>query len=167
MTTTDEHILQPKGPALSAVLGTSSTWERTLVPIEPAARAALFAVSALELLVAVGQYFLARALPAKAPGLYFAGWPQVTGLISDVARIAPLYVALAVAHLAACVLTQGFAIAGRRLQIGLGFLAVVSGVALLPVLGASLITVANIAAWATLVVLVIVLIAGLIAAAFS
>jgi hypothetical protein len=128
---------------------------------------ALFSLTALVLLVTVGQYFVTSALPAPSPGFYLFGWPWVERLIFDVASLAPLYIALTATHLAACALTEGFSTAGRRLQIGLGVLAVLSGVALLPILGALLITAANLVAWAALAALVIGLIFGLLAAALD
>jgi hypothetical protein len=168
MTSTDNHTLQPKGPALSTVLASGTTWERTLVPIGAAARAALFSLTALMLLVTVGQYFVGRRPSLSGPpGFYLFGWPWMERLIFDLASLAPLYIILTATQLASCALTEGFSMAGRRMQIGLGVLAVLSGVALLPVLGALLITAANLVAWLALASLVIGLIVALIGAALS
>lgn len=166
MTSPEKQSLSSKGPALSSVLATGSTWERTLVPIEPATRLALFGVTAVLLLVAVGQYFL-LPLPVRAPGFFLFGWPWVGRLILDVGSLAPVYLFLTGLLVAGCVLTQGFSLAGRRLQIGLGALALVSAVGLLPALGAALLAVANLVAWVALAALVIGLIVGLIGAALS
>jgi hypothetical protein len=167
MTSTDNHTLQPKGPALSTVLASGTTWERTLIPIGSAARAALFSLTALMLLVTVGQYFVASALPVGTPGFYLFGWRWMERLIFDLASLAPLYITLTATQLASCALTEGFSMAGRRMQIGLVVLAVLSGLALLPVLGALLITAANLVAWLALASLVIGLIVALIGAALS
>lgn len=152
MSSTEDRTLHSKGPALSTVLATGSTWERTLVPIGPAARVALFSLTALVLLALVGPYLLAPASPAGTPDLYWFGWPWVVGLILDVSSLAPLYASLAAIDVAACVLTEGFSTAGRRMHIGLGALAILSGIAVLPILGVLLITVLNLAGWVVLVV---------------
>ena len=165
---TENRTFHPKGPALSTVLATSSTWERSLVGIEPAARIALFSVTALLLAVTIAQYFLAGALlDGTKPGLFLFGWAWVKTLIVDVTSIFPLYIALTAAHLAACILTEGYSVAGRRLQTGLGALAAVSVIALLPALGAVLLATANLVTWAAFAALVVGLIVGVIGAALG
>ena len=172
MTSIEPHTFHSKGPALSTVLAASPTWERTLVPIEPAARAALASVAGLLALVAIGQHFAVRLIPvAETPPFFLVGWPWTETVILQVASFAPLYIAAASTLAVLGGITQGFAMAGRRLQIALGFLAGVGALALLPPLGLLVIAVANLVVWIVFIALAIAagvaLLWGLLAAALD
>lgn len=155
MTSVEPHTFHSKGPSLSTVLAASSTWERTLVPIEPAARAGFAGVGGLLALVAIGQHFLIRLSGAGTPAFFLFGWPWVETLIRQLSSFAPVYVVGASTFAILGVLTQGFAIAGRRLQVALGVVASVSALALLPPLALLLIAAANLVAWVALGVLAV------------
>ncbi len=155
MTSVEPHTFHSKGPTLSTVLAAGQTWERTLVPIEPAARAAFAGVGGLLALVAMGQHFLVRQPIAETPSFFLFGWPWAEALMRQLPPFAPLYIGGASTFAVLGAITRGFAIAGRRLQVALGVLASLGAVALLPPLALLLIAAANLVAWVALGVLAV------------
>ena len=148
------HSFHEKGPSLAAVVGGSSTWERTILPIDPAFRVLLGTVTATQVaLVAAGV--LGPGLIAsigRSDGFYLFGQGWYVALAGVVLKLLPAYIAVAAALIAASVVTAAFAEAGRRLQIGLAVLATAGALAASPALGLALIALANLVTWIALVI---------------
>ncbi|WP_460359295.1 hypothetical protein [Mycobacterium sp. ZZG] len=149
------HTFHSTGLPLSSMLAGSTTWERTLVPIEPAVRATVGIAAGLLGIVVVLEYTLLGNLAGMGgPAFFILGWSWFQSLLTATELL--LYPCMGLLGLLAmtAVLTQGWSIAGRRLQRVVGGLVVASIVCLLPAIGLVIITLLNLAAWLAMVALI-------------
>lgn len=162
------NTFHTKGPALRHLVASSTTWERTVVPIGPAARWALGILTTLAVVVVAAQLTVVPQLAtAHEPGLFLFGWSWVQALLAPTQALGPAHLALAVVCCALAALTGGFARGGRRLQIGLGVVFVLGLAALALPAAIVLVAIVNIAIWIALAVAAIALCLFLLVGALS
>lgn len=150
-----------KGVPLSRILASSTTWERTIVPIGNDFRRLAWVLTLLSIGLAVGHVGLHNfVLPAVKPEFFIFGWSWVEALLELARRLLLLEVASALALTALCVLTAGFREAGRRVQLTLGASAVAAVSCALAPAAALVIAVANLALWVAIGALIL---AGVVA----
>jgi hypothetical protein len=164
----DPHTFHSDRAPLSALVSGSTTWERALVPIAPAVRLTAFAVSGLLGVALVLQLTVLDDVAMAGTAEYFLfGWTWLEALLAVHAYLVVPYGVLLALLVATAVLTEGFAIAGRRLQRVLAGLVIVGLVVLLPALGMAVLALANMIAWVVIVVLVAALLIGAMIAAIA
>lgn len=157
------NTFHDKGPSLGDVLRSSSTWEGALVPLGPTFRWTLIgAPTALAAVVAVHAFFGAALVAADKPRLLLFGWPWFAEILNMATIVIPLQVLLIVALVLLAMLTEGFSLAGRRLQTGLAVLLGLTALSLLPVVGLIVLTAANVVTWISLGVLIAAVAIGLL-----
>lgn len=161
-------MFNTKGPTLRHLVASSTTWERTVVPIGAAARWALGILTAGALVVVAAQLTVVPKLATiQEPELFLFGWPWCRALLAPTYQLLPAHIAVAVVCCALAVLTGGFAHAGRRLQIALGVVCVLGVAALALPVAIVIIAAANVAAWIALTVAAIGLGLALLVGALS
>lgn len=150
-----------KGMPLSRILASSTTWERTIVPVGGELRLLAWVLTPLSIgLIAAHVGLRNLVLPAVKPGFFLIGWPWEEALIEFARRILVLHVASALILTALCLLTAGFREAGRRVQLTLGVSVAVALACAVAPAAALVIAAVNLALWVAIGALVL---AGLVA----
>jgi len=161
MTDIPRNTFHGKGPSLADLVTSSSTWEAAIVPLGPTFRKALagVTVAVMSATVAAG-WALDGAFEDvdEKPGLFVVGWPWFLSLLDTIRSLSPCYILLSVLLLTAAILTSGFAVAGRRLQIALAVIAVIGILTIAPAAAALAIPLANAIGWAVAAALLVAVI---------
>jgi len=153
-----------KGPSLGDLVSSSTVWEEAVVPIGSALRVLVAACSVAVLLTAIatGVVLEPEMADTEFDWQLFGTVDWTRSLLAAADSLAPAYAGLSVLAGGLAVLTEGFGIAGPRVQIGIAVFAGACALSLAPIVAIVLVAAGNAALYVAGVVLAIAIVVGMI-----